>query len=89
MIKTLEQLQSSLTIFYTNVKNFHWNLQDKDFLVLHKFSDKLAQKPIILLMILQKSSDHLEKLRLLILKKLSRILILNYLNPKFDVLMKY
>ncbi|WP_406823129.1 DNA starvation/stationary phase protection protein [Mesomycoplasma hyopneumoniae] len=44
MIKKLEQLQSSLTIFYTNIKNFHWNLQDKDFLVLHKFSDKLAQK---------------------------------------------
>ncbi|VEU61722.1 DNA protection during starvation protein [Mesomycoplasma dispar] len=44
MVKMLNQLQASLTIFYANAKNFHWNLQDIDFLLIHKYTDKLAQK---------------------------------------------
>ncbi|MXR22788.1 Dps family protein [Mesomycoplasma flocculare] len=44
MLKKLAQLQASLTIFYTNLKNFHWNLQDIDFIIIHKFTDKLASE---------------------------------------------
>ncbi|MBG0730710.1 DNA starvation/stationary phase protection protein [Mycoplasma sp. 'Moose RK'] len=40
----LHQLQASLTVFYANLKNFHWNLVDQNFLVIHKYTDKLAQK---------------------------------------------
>ncbi|WP_337903721.1 DNA starvation/stationary phase protection protein [Mesomycoplasma ovipneumoniae] len=46
MITKLNKLQANLTVLYTNLKNFHWNLQDVDFLVIHKYTDKLAKKTI-------------------------------------------
>lgn len=42
----IEKLQASLFVLYNNIKNFHWNVQGSNFLVVHKYTDKLASQTI-------------------------------------------
>lgn len=42
----IEKLQASLFVLYNNIKNFHWNVQGSNFLVVHKYTDKLAAQTI-------------------------------------------
>lgn len=42
----IEKLQASLFVLYNNIKNFHWNVQGSNFLVVHKYTDKLAVQTI-------------------------------------------
>ncbi|WP_434337145.1 Dps family protein [Mesomycoplasma conjunctivae] len=44
--KNLQNLHASLTTFYANVKNIHWNLKGKNFLIIHKYTDKLAAQTL-------------------------------------------
>ncbi|WP_215743948.1 Dps family protein [Mesomycoplasma hyorhinis] len=46
LFEKLNTLFSTLIVFQSNVKNFHWHIKGSDFFIFHKYTDDLSAKSL-------------------------------------------
>lgn len=46
LLEKLNTLLSTLIVFQSNVKNFHWHIKGNDFFIFHKYTDKLSAQTL-------------------------------------------